>query len=122
MDRRQASTGTRALFLAFVALISLLMLYGVFMLYLASQAMIALLVLMITVGFAVTFSAPRLYTQRFIFPGIAVILLFIALPVGYTIYLGFTNYSSFNLLSLERVTEVHLEKGSLTRILSAPFN
>lgn len=122
MDRRQASTGTRALFLAFVALISLLMLYGVFMLYLASQAMIALLVLMITVGFAVIFSAPRLYTQRFIFPGIAVILLFIALPVGYTIYLGFTNYSSFNLLSLERVTEVHLEKGSLTRILSAPFN
>jgi len=46
----------------------------------------------------------------FIFPGLAAVLLFIAFPVLYTIYLGFTNYSSFNLLSFERATEVLLQR------------
>lgn len=110
MAQAQEKTGPQAVFLMIVGLVSLIMLYGVFMLYMANQPMLALLLLIISAGFGVIFSAQRYYAQRFIFPGIAAILLFSAFPVGYTIYLGFTNYSSFNLLSLERVTEVHLAK------------
>ena len=96
--------------LAVVATISLFLLYAVFRLYMAGQPMVAVLMLVVTVCFAIIFSSPRFYAQRFIFPGLAAILLFIAFPVGYTIYLGFTNYSSFNLLSFERVTELQLQK------------
>lgn len=42
------------------------------------------------------------YAYRYLFPGIAGMLLFVAFPLLYTFQLGFTNYSSSNLLSEER--------------------
>src|SRR5215813_6643264 len=50
------------------------------------------------------------YTYRYLFPGLASIALFIVLPVLYTVWIGFTNYSSKNLLTFERATEVVLEE------------
>ncbi len=93
---------------ALVAGMTLLALYAVWVLYLSDQPLLAALVFASAVGFALVFSFKRFYATRFIFPGIVAILLFVAFPVVYTIYLGFTNYSSFNLLSLERAQAVHL--------------
>jgi maltose/maltodextrin transport system permease protein len=54
------------------------------------------------------YTARRAYTYRYLFPGLAGIALFIVLPLIYTVWIGFTNYSSKNLLTLERATEVLL--------------
>jgi maltose/maltodextrin transport system permease protein len=62
-------------------------------------------------GFAVAFfvyTARSAYTARYLFPGIAGIALFIVLPIIYTVWIGFTNYSSRNLLTFERATDVLL--------------
>ncbi|HEX3480986.1 MAG TPA: maltose ABC transporter permease MalF [Kofleriaceae bacterium] len=54
------------------------------------------------------YTARRAYTFRYLFPGLASIALFIVLPLIYTVWIGFTNYSSKNLLTFERATEVLL--------------
>src|SRR5690349_18553474 len=62
-------------------------------------------------GFSLTlfvYSARATYTVRYLFPGLAGIALFIVLPLVYTVWIGFTNYSSKNLLTFERATEVLL--------------
>jgi len=112
MNNRQtpASMTRKTVSISAISIAFIAMLYAVFSLYMTGQPMIAVLVLIVAVGFAIIYGNGRYYAQRFIFPGVAAILLFIAFPVIYTIYLGFTNYSSFNLLSFERVTEVHLSK------------
>jgi hypothetical protein len=56
------------------------------------------------------FTARRAYTYRYLFPGLAGIALFVVLPLIYTVWIGFTNYSSRNLLTFERVTEVLLDE------------
>ncbi|MFN4115129.1 MAG: maltose ABC transporter permease MalF [Inhella sp.] len=42
------------------------------------------------------------FAYRYLFPGIAGMVLFVAFPLVYTFQLGFTNYSSTNLLTEER--------------------
>jgi maltose/maltodextrin transport system permease protein len=54
------------------------------------------------------YTARRAYTYRYLFPGLAGIAMFIVLPLIYTIWIGFTNYNSKNLLTFERATEVML--------------
>src|SRR5262245_20001884 len=58
-------------------------------------------------GFYV-YTARGTYTFRYLFPGLAGIALFIVLPLVYTVWIGFTNYSSRNLLTFERATDVLL--------------
>jgi len=53
------------------------------------------------------YSAPA---WRYLFPGIAGMLLFVAFPLLYTIQLGFTNYSSNNLLSQARAEAYLLDQ------------
>lgn len=47
---------------------------------------------------------------KYLFPGVTGMLLFIALPLLYTVQIGFTNYSSNNLLSQERARAYLLEQ------------
>src|SRR5688572_9079713 len=74
-------------------------------------------------GFAVAFfvyTARSAYTARYLFPGIAGIALFIVLPIVYTVWIGFTNYSSRNLLTFERATDVLL--GEQVELSSARYS
>lgn len=107
--------------LAFVGLATLGLLYAAFYLYLIAQPVFGALVLALAVGFGIIFGANRFYNARFIFPGVATVLMFVAFPVLYTIYLGFTNYSSFNLLTYERAAEVLLARGSVDKSTEQPF-
>lgn len=80
-------------------------LYLVFMVYASGQTFWALgLLALFTAGFYVYVSQAA-FAARYLFPGIAGMLVFIAFPLVYTAVIGFTNYSSAHLLSEERVRE-----------------
>lgn len=104
-----------------VALTTLLLLVGAFYLYQISQPVFGAILLALAVGFAIVFGANRYYGARFIFPGVSAVLIFIAFPVIYTIYIGFTNYSSFNLLTYERTIEVLTSRTTVDKATEQPF-
>ncbi len=104
-----------------VGVISVVLLWVAFYLYQLNQPTFAAIVLALATGFSIVFGASRFYGGRFIFPGVAAVLIFIAFPVIYTIYIGFTNYSSFNLLSYERTIEVLTSRGSVDKSTEQPF-
>ncbi|HEY8877291.1 MAG TPA: maltose ABC transporter permease MalF [Roseateles sp.] len=85
-------------------------LYLVFAVYTAGQAAWATgLLVLFTAGFYVYLSRGG-FAWRYLFPGIAGMLVFIAFPLVYTAQIGFTNYSSTHLLSESRVREYLLEQ------------
>jgi len=80
----------------------------VFQLYVGGNALLAAAVAG-GLGLAIfVYTARRGYTYRYLFPGLAGITLFVVLPLVYTVWIGFTNYSAKNLLTFERATEVLL--------------
>ena len=100
----------RALYWPTIAVIALAALYLVFMLYAAGLTSWALGVLLLSgAGFAVYLSKAG-FAYRYLFPGVAGMLLFIAFPLAFTTQIGFTNYSSAHLLSQERVREFLLDQ------------
>jgi maltose/maltodextrin transport system permease protein len=107
--------------LVVVAAVTLLLLFGAFYLYMLAQPLFGAILLALAVGVAIVFGANRFYGARFIFPGIAAVLIFIAFPVIYTVYLGFTNYSSFNLLTYERAVSVLTARGTVDPATEQPF-
>jgi len=79
-------------------------LYLVFAVYAAGQtAWAAGLLALFSAGFYVYLS--RGLAWRYLFPGVAGMLVFIAFPLVYTAQIGFTNYSSTHLLSEARVRD-----------------
>ncbi len=85
-------------------------LYLVFVVYTTGQAAWAAgLLVLFTAGFYVYLSRGG-FAWRYLFPGIAGMLVFIAFPLVYTAQIGFTNYSSTHLLSESRVREYLLEQ------------
>ncbi|MGB0733565.1 MAG: maltose ABC transporter permease MalF, partial [Pontibacterium sp.] len=91
-----------------LALMSLITLYLVVALYAQQQIAFALLVLVVLGSACVVFYNKRAYVHRYIYPAVAGMGVFVIFPLLYTIHIGFTNYSSDNLLDLERVQEYHL--------------
>jgi maltose/maltodextrin transport system permease protein len=104
MQSRQGRTLSR-IAAAFVAVIALAAIYR---LYTGGNAALAAACAG-GVGLAFfVYTARGTYAYRYLFPGLAGIALFIVLPLIYTVWIGFTNYSSRNLLTFERATEVLL--------------
>lgn len=104
-----------------LALLALGLIYVVWGLYLAGEPLFAVVVMAMLVGIVIIFGARRFYTARFVFPGIAAVLIFIVLPVLYTTYVGFTNYSARNLLTFDRVTELFLRQTAVDKSTERPF-
>jgi len=104
-----------------LAIVALALLYVVWGLYLSGEPLFAIVVLALCVGIVTIFGFKRFYTVRFIFPAIAAVLIFIALPVIYTSYVGFTNYSARNLLTFDRVTSQFLRQISIDKATQRPF-
>jgi maltose/maltodextrin transport system permease protein len=73
-------------------------------------------------GLAIFVYARAAAHYRYLFPGLAGIGLFILLPVIYTVWISFTNYSSKNLLTFERATEVFLGESYLRDDVSYQFD
>lgn len=88
-------------------------LYAGFLLYAQAEPLFGAMFLALAVAVGVVFLHPKSATWRFVLPGIAAVLIFVAFPVVYTIWLGFTNYSSFNLLTYDRAVEVLMANKSI---------
>jgi maltose/maltodextrin transport system permease protein len=106
---------------ALVAVITLALIFVAYTVYAIGQPIFGVVVLLVALGFFYVFGFARAYTARFIYPGIATMALFVVFPIFYTIYLGFTNYGSFNLLTFERAQEVILSGRSVDETTARPF-
>ena len=92
------------------ALIAVLNGYAAVMMYASGEWVFALLdLVVVSVGLYV-FMNKKTYAHRYIFPGVAGMVVFIIFPLAYTIGIAFTNYSGANLLSLEQARDFHLKK------------
>jgi maltose/maltodextrin transport system permease protein len=104
------STFERTLKWGATAALALAALWLVFVVYASGMTLWAVgLLAFFSLGFYV-YLADIAFAYRYLFPGIAGMLLFAAFPLVYTVHLGFTNYSSNNLLTLERVRGYLLEQ------------
>lgn len=56
------------------------------------------------------FTSPRAYAWRYLYPGVVAMLVFVLFPALYTARIGFTNYSSTNLLTFSRATAYLLDQ------------
>ncbi len=90
-------------------------------LYLLGEPLFALVAFAVGALGVVFFWSPRFYTLRFVYPAIAAVFLFILLPVVYTSAIGFTNYGSRNLLTLERVQAYHMSQRVTDPASKRPF-
>jgi maltose/maltodextrin transport system permease protein len=86
-----------------------------------AQPLFGVMLLALGAGILAIFGTSRAEAWRFIFPGFAAIIFFVLFPVIYTIWLGFTNYSSFNLLTYGRAVEVLLSNKTVDKTTEQPF-
>lgn len=90
--------------------LALLALYLVTAVYAAGEFLLAGTILVIVGLAAWTYTSQRLYAYRYLFPGIAAVVIFVVFPILYTVSLSFSNYSSRNLLAYERARQYFLEE------------
>jgi maltose/maltodextrin transport system permease protein len=89
-------------------------LYLLFMLYTSGQTLLACIFLGALTLTTYIFTSTRAYAYRYLFPGVAAVLVFVLLPLVYTVSIGFTNFSSKNLLTFERATQYLLDETQRT--------
>jgi maltose/maltodextrin transport system permease protein len=82
--------------------------YASIQMYASGEFAFAMLTIVLTSLALYVFGSTKTYAHRYIYPGIAGIILFILFPLAYTIGLSATNYSAKNQLSLERAQSVLL--------------
>jgi len=93
---------------AALTLILLGALYLVMRVYATGELLLAGTMLVITALAAWIYTSKKTYAFRYLFPGIAAALIFVVFPMVYTIAIGFTNYSSRNLLDFHRAEQYFL--------------
>ncbi|MBT9493558.1 MAG: maltose ABC transporter permease MalF [Paucibacter sp.] len=96
-------------------------LYMVFMIHAAGQTWWAVGALSFFSAAFYVYVSNAGFAYRYLFPGIAGMLIFIAFPLIYTAQIGFTNYSSAHLLSEQRVREYLLDQHEAVQELTQPF-
>ncbi len=100
----------RVLGAGIAAIVAVFGLWLVFAIYSAHQPMLALGTLALLAGGLYVYVSRAAIAWRYLFPGVIGMLLFVAFPLVYTMWIGFTNYSSTHLLSQERVRAYLLEQ------------
>jgi maltose/maltodextrin transport system permease protein len=73
-----------------------------FFVYQTGNVLIALAMLVVTCLGVFIYLSPSAETFRYLFPGFLGFGLFVIFPILFTIYIGFTKYSSQNLLTFDR--------------------
>ncbi len=84
--------------------------YASILMYSRGESAFALLTLTLTALALYIFGSKKTYAHRYIYPGIAGMILFILFPLAYTVNLAFTNYSAKNQLSFERAQTVLMDR------------
>ena len=92
------------------ALAGLAGLWLVYAIYSAGQPVLAIAALVLLATGLYVYVSRAALAWRYLFPGVTGMLLFVAFPLVYTMWIGFTNYSSTHLLSQARVKAYLLEQ------------
>ena len=93
-----------------VVLLAIPALYLTFILYHSGNLWIGLGLLVVTCLGVFIYLSPSAMTFRYLFPGFLGFGIFVIFPLVYTVYIGFTKYSSQNLLRFDRsVALIHNE-------------
>jgi maltose/maltodextrin transport system permease protein len=92
------------------ALFAIGALYLVFVTYAVGQTLLAGTLLVIVALAFWTYTSAKTQASRYLFPGVAAAIVFVVFPMLYTVSIGFTNYSSRNLLDYERARTIFLEE------------
>ena len=95
---------------ALMVVLGLVGLYVVTLVYATGESLLAGVMLVTLACFIWIYTSPKTYAYRYLFPGIGAALIFVVFPMLYTIRIGFTNYSSKNLLTFKRATAYLLEE------------
>jgi maltose/maltodextrin transport system permease protein len=95
---------------AVLTAVLLAMLYLVMLLYMAHEWLLAGTLLVIVALALWTYTSAKTLALRYLFPGIAAAAVFVVFPMVYTVAIGFTNYSSQNLLDFERARQYLLDE------------
>ena len=95
---------------AAVAAVMLPLLWTVFGLYQTGRPVWAATALALGSVTVWIYASARTLAARYLFPGVLGMLVFVAVPLVYTVQIGFTNYSSSHLLDLERARSYLLEQ------------
>jgi maltose/maltodextrin transport system permease protein len=89
---------------------ALALLWLVFSLWAAAQPLLAVALLALGGSAIAVYGSARSVAWKYLFPGVAGMLVFVAFPLLYTVQIGFTNYSSSNLLEEDRARNYLLEQ------------
>lgn len=89
-------------------------LFLVYFLFNTGQPIIGSVFLAVLALGGFVYTSERAYAYRYLFPGLAAVVVFVIFPLVYTISIGFTNYSSKNLLTFERATKNLLDETQRT--------
>lgn len=92
------------------AALALASLYLVTVVYAAGEWLLAGTLLLVLALAGWVYTSPRVYAWRYLFPGVAGVVIFVVFPILYTVSIGFTNYSTRNLLKFERATAYFLDE------------
>ena len=103
------------------ALAGLALLWLVFNLWAAGQPLVAVGALAFGSLALVVYGTATSVAWKYLFPGIAGMLLFVAFPLVYTVQIGFTNYSSAHLLSEERSRQYLLDQSVVDEARAQPY-
>lgn len=106
---------------AFAAAVALTLLWSVYGLYLAGRPLVASAVLVLGALALHVYTTSTSLAWKYLFPGVAAMLVFIAFPLAYTVQLSFTNYSSAHLLERERAEAYLLEQHEVDEATVRPF-
>jgi len=106
---------------AIVLLAALGLLWLVFSLFTAGQPMTAVGVLALGGSALYVYGTAQTVAWKYLFPGVAGMLLFVAFPLLYTVQIGFTNYSSSNLLEEARSRAYLLDQAVSDEAHARPF-
>jgi maltose/maltodextrin transport system permease protein len=93
-----------------VVLASLAALYLVALVYAVGETLLAGTLLVIVALALWTYTSRHTIALRYLFPGVAAAVVFVVFPMVYTVAIGFTNYSSRNLLDYERARNFFLDE------------
>jgi maltose/maltodextrin transport system permease protein len=96
--------------LGIAGLLGLLLLWFAFSLFTAGQPLVAVGVLAFGATALYVYGTAQTVAWKYLFPGVAGMLVFVAFPLLYTVQIGFTNYSSNNLLDFERAKAYLLDQ------------
>jgi maltose/maltodextrin transport system permease protein len=100
----------RLLAVAIPAVAALGLLWLVFGLWTAAQPLAAVGLLALGGSALYVYGTAHSTAWKYLFPGVVGMLVFVAFPLLYTVQIGFTNYSSNNLLDFERARGYLLEQ------------